>query len=146
MAIRDPRELEVNDSLDTLMPRAPKHCSHHDCWNQALPGQRNCMDHGNSRWPTGDPFRYMRMDTPQIMAAYGRIVVGDCKIGYVGICTGEAEELDHIVPYFEGGDDEDENLQGACAACHAAKSSDEGHRAQGHNPRVRQRISDVQPQ
>ena len=33
-----------------------------------------------------------------------------------------ATDLDHIVPIFKGGTDDDENLQGLCAECHAEKT------------------------
>ena len=35
----------------------------------------------------------------------------------------EARELDHIIPLFKGGSDEDENLQGLCVECHREKSA-----------------------
>jgi 5-methylcytosine-specific restriction protein A len=60
-----------------------------------------------------------------------------CQIRYVGICTGIASEVDHIIPDWRGGTDEDSNLQAACRPCHLAKSSDEGHEAQGHKPKGR---------
>lgn len=129
------------------MPRAPKHCSNsarqpNPCWNMALPGQRNCADCGNSRWPTDDPFRAARMnEIPQ--ETYTRIFTRDryeCQIRYAGLCTGAADDLDHVVPNFEGGDSSDFNLQAACTPCHRAKSSDEGHRAQGHKVQERQRL------
>ncbi len=33
-----------------------------------------------------------------------------------------AAELDHVVPLHKGGPDEEANLQGLCAPCHAEKS------------------------
>lgn len=33
-----------------------------------------------------------------------------------------ATDLDHIVPLFKGGTDDEENLQGLCAECHAEKT------------------------
>lgn len=146
MAIRHKAGLEKHDSLDSLMPRAPKHCTKYDvCGNKALPGKRNCAQCGDSRWPTDDPTRHERMhEIPE--ATYSRIFKRDnhlCQIGYVGICTSDAEALDHIKPHYQGGTDEDDNLQGACNPCHGAKSSDEGHLAQGHKVRVRQRLSDI---
>lgn len=68
---------------------------------------------------------------------------GVCQIRYVGICTYAATDLDHKKPLWKGGSDIDpENLQAGCGPCHAAKSSDEGHEAQGHKTVPRQRISD----
>lgn len=36
-----------------------------------------------------------------------------------------AAELDHVVPLWAGGTDDERNLQGLCRACHAEKSADE---------------------
>jgi 5-methylcytosine-specific restriction protein A len=36
--------------------------------------------------------------------------------------TTPATELDHVVPLFRGGRDDDTNRQGLCAECHAAKT------------------------
>lgn len=36
-----------------------------------------------------------------------------------------AVELDHIVPLFKGGADDDSNLQGLCSPCHAAKTAED---------------------
>jgi 5-methylcytosine-specific restriction protein A len=33
-----------------------------------------------------------------------------------------AEELDHIVPLFKGGTNDEDNLQGLCKKCHAEKT------------------------
>lgn len=39
-----------------------------------------------------------------------------------------ARELDHIVPLFKGGQDDETNLQGLCKPCHDAKTAkDMGH-------------------
>ncbi|WP_074367871.1 HNH endonuclease [Mycobacteroides abscessus] len=46
-----------------------------------------------------------------------------CRIRLLG-CLGTASEVDHIV---RGDDHSDENLRGACASCHARKSSAEGN-------------------
>ena len=41
-----------------------------------------------------------------------------------------ATDLDHIVPLFKGGTDDDANLQGLCAECHSEKTrADLGQRA-----------------
>ncbi len=34
-----------------------------------------------------------------------------------------AVELDHVLPLNEGGEDVDENIQGLCQSCHAAKTT-----------------------
>lgn len=40
-----------------------------------------------------------------------------------------SEQVDHIVPDFEGGTDELGNLAGICTDCHKVKSAREGQRA-----------------
>ena len=47
----------------------------------------------------------------------------------------EATEVDHIVPKSQDGEDDIENLQGICKACHAAKTTREAAAAQGRKPR-----------
>ena len=42
-----------------------------------------------------------------------------------------ATEVDHIVPLFKGGADDDSNRQSACAPCHEAKTA----RDIGYTPR-----------
>ena len=36
-----------------------------------------------------------------------------------------ATQLDHVVPLFRGGVDDDSNFQSLCLACHQAKTADE---------------------
>lgn len=43
----------------------------------------------------------------------------------------EANEVDHIVPKYEGGTDDHANLQAINAECHAAKTAAEAQRARG---------------
>lgn len=40
-----------------------------------------------------------------------------------------AKEVDHIIPTFEGGTDDESNLQAICKACHQVKSQEEAARA-----------------
>jgi len=40
-----------------------------------------------------------------------------------------ANHVDHIIPRFEGGTDEDANLQTLCSRCHQRKSAREGNAA-----------------
>ena len=40
-----------------------------------------------------------------------------------------AKAVDHITPKFEGGTDDDENLQAICLPCHEAKTAEESRRA-----------------
>lgn len=44
-------------------------------------------------------------------------------------CTIIANEVDHVVPVFEGGQDELENLRAICSSCHRKKTAGEATRA-----------------
>lgn len=47
-----------------------------------------------------------------------------------------ATEVDHVVALVNGGTDTEDNLQGLCAECHAAKTArDLGHRPKGCDAR-----------
>lgn len=42
-----------------------------------------------------------------------------------------ARHVDHVVPKFEGGSDDDSNLQSICLGCHAEKTAEEARRGRG---------------
>lgn len=42
-----------------------------------------------------------------------------------------ATQLDHVVPLWEGGSDDDTNFQSLCADCHKAKTAEEATRRTG---------------
>ena len=43
-----------------------------------------------------------------------------------------AAEVDHVVPLFKGGTDDDANLQAICRSCHDSKTrAEQGHKASG---------------
>ncbi len=44
-------------------------------------------------------------------------------------CAVIANEVDHVVPVFEGGNDELENLRAICSSCHRKKTAGEATRA-----------------
>lgn len=44
-------------------------------------------------------------------------------------CNDRATDVDHIIPNFEGGSEDDSNLTSCCRFHHAQKSSSEGGRA-----------------
>lgn len=76
---------------------------------------------GHERQATGHRWRQIRQ----------RILARDC--GMCCLCTTRgllelAEEVDHIVPVWDGGTDEDENLQSLCKPCHRAKTAREAAR------------------
>ena len=45
-----------------------------------------------------------------------------------------ARTVDHIKPKSQGGTDDPSNLRAICDGCHKAKTTQEGHEAQGHKP------------
>lgn len=51
-----------------------------------------------------------------------------------------APMVDHIVAKADGGTDDPSNLRAICSACHAAKTTAEGHAAAGHTVRERRTI------
>lgn len=50
---------------------------------------------------------------------------GLCHICSGKIATGEAWELEHVIPLAQGGDDAAENLRPAHAKCHKAKTAED---------------------
>ena len=64
-----------------------------------------------------------------------RVLLRDC-----GLCvpcreqgrTTPAQAVDHKVPKFEGGGDDDLNLQAICDPCHVEKTAAESKRARGY--------------
>ena len=64
-----------------------------------------------------------------------------CRLRYAGCMRyaplGAGGETDHIVPAWEGGSDDDENLQHACTHCHAIKTAREANRAKPSRRRPR---------
>ena len=125
-----------------MTPRAPKLCGEPTCGSPVPAGQRYCQDHEPQAWSTAPKRNHIdsRSHDAKWKKTVKRIHKRDnhrCQIRFVGICTGIASEVDHRIPVTRGGSDEDSNLQSACRPCHLAKSSDEGHEAQGHKPKGR---------
>ncbi|MDV6299965.1 HNH endonuclease signature motif containing protein [Dietzia maris] len=46
-------------------------------------------------------------------------------------------DADHIIPWFEGGTDDLDNLQAACPPCHQAKTQAEATRGRARHSRLR---------
>jgi len=47
----------------------------------------------------------------------------ECRVRIPGVCSLKSTQVDHIIDVADGGPDEDFNLQGCCAPCHAYKSA-----------------------
>lgn len=76
---------------------------------------------GHERQATGHTWRQIRK----------RILARDCGMCCQCLAGGLfvlAEEVDHKVPVWEGGTDDDGNLQAICKPCHKAKSAREAAR------------------
>lgn len=113
------------------MPKLPpKPCTKPGCKVYATKGAR-CDEHQPPAWK----------DRPE-NSEYGwawsrkrkRILRRDGYICHALIkCNGlaRATEVDHIVPKFEGGTEDDDNLQAICTTCHRAKTRAEALRARG---------------
>lgn len=57
-----------------------------------------------------------------------RIKIKQRDKGLCQVCRRPGYIVDHIIPLWEGGSDEDENKQLICAPCHDAKSAVEAKR------------------
>lgn len=104
-----------------------RRCTH--CPNLIEPGQ-DCPDHPRRPWHKRTNVNRNR--TREREALKRKHVGPDktCALGYVGICTTVATELDRI---DNQGLYTPDNVAGVCHPCHLVKSSREGHTAQGHH-------------
>lgn len=122
--------------------RAPKFCANAECGNLVPAGQRYCPE-CEQPWKTSQSTPSSRSADAKWRKTQRFVLKRDnhrCRIHYVDTCIGVATEVDHIIPVSQGGTDHPSNLQAACRPCHLAKSSDEGHIAQGHRPKGRIRF------
>jgi len=46
-----------------------------------------------------------------------------CRIGHHCNFTAASRDVDHIIPRSQGGEDKEDNLQGACHECHSWKTA-----------------------
>lgn len=56
---------------------------------------------------------------------------GLCQVCMADSKLRPAKQVDHKVPKFEGGTDDDDNLQSICTDCHTAKTAEEAKRGRG---------------
>jgi 5-methylcytosine-specific restriction protein A len=123
---------------------APKPCRHHGCGKLVGDGSGYCPDHKRAAPGSfADRTRGSRhergygTDWDKLRESIFRRDNGLCqeclrqgKLTAVGHKPYSAY-CDHIVPKFEGGTDDDSNLQTLCRSCHQAKTDREKNRAQG---------------
>lgn len=53
---------------------------------------------------------------------------GRCQLRLAG-CVGVATQVDHVTPWYLGGEPVEDNLQAVCDACHAVKTQGEAQAA-----------------
>lgn len=118
---------------------APKPCRHPGCGQLVPDGAGYCEKHQADR--NVGKFADERRGTRQ-ERGYGaeweqtrkRILRRDKGLCQPCLKAGRprpAKQVDHIVPKFEGGTDDDGNLQAICIACHQAKTAEEAQRGRG---------------
>lgn len=62
-----------------------------------------------------------------------------------GVCGAPANQVDHIVPAWQGGSDDDTNLRSLCEPHHKRKSSSEGGQAAARKRIPRRRPQEPHP-
>lgn len=122
------------------MPIAPpKPCRHHGCGQLVRDGSGYCGVHQQDR--NAGKFADERRGSRQARG-YGaewerarkRILSRDKGLCQSCMKQGKlrpAKQVDHIVPKFEGGTDDDANLQAICLTCHQVKTAEEAKRGRG---------------
>ena len=122
------------------MPNAaPRPCRHPGCGQLVHDGSGYCASHQGDRklGKFADDRRGSRQER-----GYGaewevtrkRILRRDKGLCQVCLKVGKfrpARQVDHRVPKFEGGTEDDDNLQSICLDCHKAKTAAEAIRARG---------------
>lgn len=106
------------------MSRARKVCAEHGCANLTAGSDSRCAEHTPEPWAgSAHRTRNRRGDAKRnrrIMRAHA----GICHVcGQPG-----ADQVDHVIPLAEGGDDAEHNLRpihGGPGSCHARKTSAE---------------------
>ena len=116
---------------------APRPCRHPGCGQLVRDGSGYCQAHQADRkvGKFADSRRGSRHER-----GYGtewekqrkRILARDKGLCQAHLRQGRyrpANHVDHIVPKFEGGRDDDDNLRSLCKDCHDAKTAEEAKRA-----------------
>lgn len=112
-------------------------CTHLGCSHLAMEGSRRCEEHGAKK-------KVAAGETPRSHLSahkrgYGvvwrrlrKMVLAEEP--FCMVCKRNASaEVDHIIPKFEGGGNERENLQGICIECHQQKTiKDSGNEERSH--------------
>ena len=118
---------------------APRPCKHPGCGQLVRDGSGYCLAHQGDKviGKFADRRRGSRHER-----GYGsdwertrkRILMRDKGLCQPCLRVGRprpARQVDHIVPKFEGGTDDDDNLQSICKECHDGKTAAEARRGRG---------------
>ena len=107
--------------------RAPSVCPRPGC-----PKDQPCPDHTPAPWAGARQRRPDALNGRALQQRNARILQRDhhrCRAQvHHPKCDGTGTEVDHRVPYAEGGTDADENLLAINPLCHGLKSRDEARR------------------
>lgn len=108
---------------------APRPCSAPHCRTLVRDGSGRCPKHPRELWIKAATAT-KRITGRRLQASRAALferspLCAECeRQGRVS----EATERDHVIPLAEGGVDDDSNVQGLCAECHAEKSARESGR------------------
>jgi len=111
---------------------APRPCTHAGCGKLVRDGSGRCEAHPVKVWAKKDnsPARVTGRRLQKLRADLFRRQPLCVLCRARGLVT-PATQRDHIVPLFDGGADEDSNVQALCRPCHDEKSQAESARARG---------------
>lgn len=111
-----------------------KICSVVGCPNPTKGRASRCPGHAPSPWAGAEARKAARraeLSDRQWRALRVEVLKRD---GWkCDLCGDPATEVDHIVPFTEGGRSTPSNLRAICRPCHASKSAREGNRARRKN-------------
>jgi len=110
-----------------------KPCAKPACPELVPTAQRYCAAHGgNSNWASSQQFRTAshanRLNNSHWRKLRRVVLMRDDYLCQECRRSGRSRpgnEVDHIIPYANGGDDYMENLQTLCRECHAKKTATE---------------------
>jgi 5-methylcytosine-specific restriction protein A len=94
-------------------------------------GSTTCVHQGQPRWKFRPPPKRTLVGRP-LQRMRGKVFLKQLCCQQCGNRDLERyHQLDHIIPYEDGGTDDESNLQRLCIPCHRAKTADEARRFQG---------------
>lgn len=112
------------------MPGRPaRECTYPGCKTLVRDGSGRCVSHPQIAWsrdaPPPERIRGRRLQAMRRQLFRNDPLCVECaKAGRVTLAT----IRDHVIPLAEGGEDDQDNTQGLCVACHDVKSQVEAAR------------------